>query len=828
MKIADYGKAITSYIESPTTAQKLQAKEKAQTLGRTLLADGSEDIVEPSKSMQVDTTTKGLDLFTIDDFKKKAEIYVGAYHNNALPTADIKSALNKFTQKGIDDGTFSADDAIKIVQDLKFQFQDRAQKQRLRDNIISGTGTIKPEEMADGGRIGFSEGLSEALLRRVNNYKGVVWVPKKKEFKVRNYSREADTKDTRFKVSDYPSAKAAFEAAKDFHYDTVLSPDAKKARISKASEEAAVKKNAYTQEINNWTENWFKTNTKNYTISQADKAMKDLIKDYKNSELYKRPNPGKPSTLKPGGNVYPNIGRLSSNTSVDANALRMNDVPPLTGIGKAANPENFFKSLFYSQKLVDNPNLKKLTSEYLDFVIEDKKYISRGEKEKRYGKLLNNPKLNEVKFLLNENGLKGAGQNKLFVSQFPQYKAYINKTAKSNYAMSIKKIEDTLGSKVLKEIMGTDSIIKFMKNERDALKKIFDSTPLTKGKIAQSSLGYSTEHILGIADISRMKNKNEMAKALKVITGMTSKRNAELGRKGFNNLRKYLINQIDKGIDQKENLKSLNKLIADNTDIKGDAGKIVNGKFKYNESVFKQTKNQKQRFFDYFKELFNIKEGRAEILKQAKNNPELAKIVSQLKQNKAGMYSFPAQLEMVEVPTSVSKALNVAGKIVKAAGKASGLVEPVFAVYNFSEAVDKGASLGQSTGYVVNKFFEDVVNMPALVYGGGKYVKDKFSGEDAKFELPYEATFARDKLQKTIDQTDPEIIKARLAKRDFDTQVRPNLTMVDDVDIPASKEEIDKAKDVFMKEKDVDLSVLDKPKKSTFGKYNEQIKDLVF
>ena len=69
MKIADYGKAITSYIESPTTAQKLQAKEKAQTLGRTFLAEGSEDIVEPPKSMQVDTTTKGPDLFTLDKFK---------------------------------------------------------------------------------------------------------------------------------------------------------------------------------------------------------------------------------------------------------------------------------------------------------------------------------------------------------------------------------------------------------------------------------------------------------------------------------------------------------------------------------------------------------------------------------------------------------------------------------------------------------------------------------------------------------------------------------------------------------------------------------------
>ena len=150
MKIADYGKAITSYIESPTTAQKLQAKEKAQTLGRTLLAEGSEDIVEPSKSMQVDTTTKGLDLFTLQDFKDKAEIYVGAYHNNILPTADIKSALNKFTQKGIDDGTFSADDAIKIVQDLKFQFQDRAQKQRLREVVPEGIGTVEREEFKRG------------------------------------------------------------------------------------------------------------------------------------------------------------------------------------------------------------------------------------------------------------------------------------------------------------------------------------------------------------------------------------------------------------------------------------------------------------------------------------------------------------------------------------------------------------------------------------------------------------------------------------------------------------------------------------------------------
>ena len=93
MKIADYGKAITSYIESPTTAQKLQAKEKAQTLGRTFLAGGSEDIVEPPKSMQVDTTTKGPDLFTLDKFKDKAEIYILALNNRAMPLEDIKLSL---------------------------------------------------------------------------------------------------------------------------------------------------------------------------------------------------------------------------------------------------------------------------------------------------------------------------------------------------------------------------------------------------------------------------------------------------------------------------------------------------------------------------------------------------------------------------------------------------------------------------------------------------------------------------------------------------------------------------------------------------------------
>ena len=193
MKIADYGKAITSYIESPTTAQKLQAKEKAQTLGRTLLAEGSEDIVPPSKSMQVDTTTKGLDLFTLQDFKDKAEIYVGAYHNKALPINDIRSALNKFTQKGIDDGTFTVDEAIKVVQDLKSYFVDRAQKQRLREVVPEGIGTVEREDFSEGTlKYDYTNPLqkNQYVMRTDEEIQAIIDNPKYKDYTRKDFRNE--------------------------------------------------------------------------------------------------------------------------------------------------------------------------------------------------------------------------------------------------------------------------------------------------------------------------------------------------------------------------------------------------------------------------------------------------------------------------------------------------------------------------------------------------------------------------------------------------------------------------------------------------------------
>ena len=102
--------------------------------GRVHLANGSTPKAKP---------------FTLDQFKDKANIYVGALQNKSLPLADIKSALNKFTQKGIDDGMFTADEAIKVVMDLRSSYRDLAQKQRLR-GVVEGIGEVERRDYQDG------------------------------------------------------------------------------------------------------------------------------------------------------------------------------------------------------------------------------------------------------------------------------------------------------------------------------------------------------------------------------------------------------------------------------------------------------------------------------------------------------------------------------------------------------------------------------------------------------------------------------------------------------------------------------------------------------
>jgi len=684
-----------------------------------------------------------------------------------------------------------------------------------------GIDSKKPEffvkykkSFADGGKV------SEALLKRINNTQGVVYTPSKDQFKVRDFTRGAEEKAKIFKIKDYKTPALALQAAKTYHYDTVLSPEAVEKRIGVARTAAASQKNSYTKDLNKWTEDWVKKNiTKTFSIADTDKTLKALSDDFKKSNLYKVKGPKK-TILKSGNFTFPNIGTLSSSSSPRLNALNINNLGPATNLtSKGSSPTSFFKSIFLSEKLIKDPQLKNAAAEYMKYMSEDKRGISYDARETKLKNLERNPRLQEAISLIENSDLNSTSKSKFFNSQFGNvYQSYINKGGGQAYDKHIKLIEKTLGPKLLKEMMGTTSIKTFMQNERTALKKIFDSSPLTTGsKSAMTSLGYSTEHVLGIADIARMKNKNEMAKALNTLSGMTAKKNAYLGRVVFNGSRKSLINQINKGINPKENLTKLNKLISKYTDIKGNPGKIVNGKFKYNEAAFKTT-TQNQRFKQYFTELYSIPEGKAEIIRQAKNNAKLAQYVGMIENNrsKSGMYSFPAQMENIQIPESVKKALNVAGKVVKVAGKATGIIEPMFAAYNFSDAMGKGATGGEAGQYMVEKFFEDIGNLPGQVIGAGKYGLDKLKGKGEKagpfdyletkqkFETPYELKFARNKLDKTIEQKSPEEIKRNLGRIEFDTTVLPNMTDVDVMEVPASRQEINDAEKSFNKAKGIE------------------------
>lgn len=132
--------------------------------------DGTEKIVEPPKSMQMDTTTSNpIPDYDINDFRNDAEIFILAYHNNTLPRADIADKLNAFAKKGVDAGTFTEQDAGDMVQRLIGEVKDRAQKQRLRDVVPEGIGTVDRDNLAPGGRPRLDvPGLEEEVKKLFN------------------------------------------------------------------------------------------------------------------------------------------------------------------------------------------------------------------------------------------------------------------------------------------------------------------------------------------------------------------------------------------------------------------------------------------------------------------------------------------------------------------------------------------------------------------------------------------------------------------------------------------------------------------------------------
>jgi len=168
MKIADYGKAITSYIESPTKEQKDLLKLRAESANRTLLAEGTPP---PKKPKQ------------LKDLFERINRTVLAVRSNTIKPEFILPDLEELTQQYIADGLISGQDARKFAIERKDYWdkwisENPGETTPTFDFDNEGNATeVDQEEIierineADGGRIGFGEGTKTKLVEFVEKFK---------------------------------------------------------------------------------------------------------------------------------------------------------------------------------------------------------------------------------------------------------------------------------------------------------------------------------------------------------------------------------------------------------------------------------------------------------------------------------------------------------------------------------------------------------------------------------------------------------------------------------------------------------------------------------
>ena len=161
MKIADYGKAITSYIQSPTKGEKELLKARALESSRTLLADGT---VPPRKPKQ------------LKDLFNSINIAVLSVRSNTIAPEFVLPGLEKKTQEYIKEGLISGEDARKFAIERKdywdkwieenpkgtvpnFEFDNEG-----KSRILSQEEIIERINEADGGRVKLQSGTNIMTL----------------------------------------------------------------------------------------------------------------------------------------------------------------------------------------------------------------------------------------------------------------------------------------------------------------------------------------------------------------------------------------------------------------------------------------------------------------------------------------------------------------------------------------------------------------------------------------------------------------------------------------------------------------------------------------
>ena len=537
--------------------------------------------------------------------------------------------------------------------------------------------------------------------------------------------------------------------------------------------------------IDDWTTKWLDENLNKYGIKDDKKFLNNLKKDYKKFvdktfktriisgiNLFSKddlPNVSRSITerLKPfeyEGFKTINLGKYGGPAKINYNPT------------KRIDNAGFFKKVFFKNRVENIPGFRDDLLSYFNYITTNKATRVGREATKNFV-----PNKDVVYFLdTKQSKMSDTLKGDLMVALGDEIKTAYDKyqyrvRAGLNWVKNAEIIEKTLGPKEMKRLTGYEKIKTGMDAESKILKKIFDYTDLPD----DLKLSYAIDHGQGISFAANSKNKNTMRLAVTDLIGTTNQTNEYLGRgkpgepQSFERQRGVLANKIRKKQDVKTNLKKLNDLVEKTYGTK-NVYSIKNGNLI--SSKISSTSDAAGRFVSYFTELYKTKEGKSAIKKQygdlerlkmlVRDNAKNLETVKNYALNNKGVRfnSFAGFVDFaqsgIELPPAIkeaaNKVLNTSGKLLRGAGKAAVVLDPMFAAYDESRASRRGAGLKDTAEYVADSFVQGVLNLPDLVVSGGDFLSNKIAGEDAKFETGklYEPlTFAEEELEKNLQKT---------------------------------------------------------------------------
>ena len=451
---------------------------------------GGPQIVEPSKSMQVDTTTKGLP-DPLEEFKKQADMFLQASFastNKDYFNSLIEQEYNKALEAGV-----QPQEALSFLKERSQMYRTLADEGRKqgepailgpsygRENKAIGGGVIEGEDL--GSREGFNQPKDPNI-----------------EFPFKFSTGATDYGIGRFKDTGKYFRRVGRNKATTIIQEEGESLEDFKERKGPRKDVAFDKTITTRQYIDNWTKNWLDNNLQKYGVKDFNVMLNDLSNDWQNEiETGNVPEPKKNFNL-----ASPKLNLPNITASMDVRSKKLR-----TGESRGLKPFTYdditfyrsdesseklknktlaqWKKIFYKNKISTDPVLRQGLKEFYDFMAQDKSGLpQKGGLTIR--DFLRTKVSDDVQFLIDReaSGLDKAAKKQVFHS-FPDLKD--NYDIFTGSKAKLKAIERETEGRIKageKTSAQTDELIKQIKNQNKIVAEMKPEELLKDKKLIQS------------------------------------------------------------------------------------------------------------------------------------------------------------------------------------------------------------------------------------------------------------------------------------------------------------------------------------------------------